>query len=291
VIEHFAAALLCPSPLDRDGPCGVCRTCTRVANGAHPDVLLLDLARDEADKKYWGKTKSFYVITVDQVRAAQARLQQHASEGGARVLVIADADCLEHEGQNALLKTLEEPGPATFLLLEATQPEHLLPTVHSRLQRLRVRPLDDATIRHELATRLPGRAACHDMAVRLANGSLGAALRACTEHVVQLHDLVQAALREPDRLRPVTTARQALANVSERHLEAEAAREFLWVLRAELVRRRDALAAEAAPTYPAPCAEPWTTWLERTLAAERDLVLRIPPEQVLTACLASFAAV
>lgn len=289
VVEYFTAALLCPSDLDPDGPCGVCRTCTRIANGQHPDVHVLDRAHDEADRKEW--KKSFYVITVDQVRAGQQRLQRHAVEGRARVLVIADADCLEEEGQNALLKTLEEPGESTFLLLEATRPEQLLPTVHSRLQRLRVRPLDEATILRELSARLPERAGHHQNALRLCGGSLGAALESCTEHVVQIHDLVQAMLREPDRLRPVAVARAALAGAGERRLELAAARTFLWVLRAELAWRHHGLADDATATYPAACAEPWTTWLERTLAAERDLDLLIPPEQVLTACLVSFSPV
>lgn len=289
VIDYFTAALLCPSDLDPDGPCGVCRTCTRIANGLHPDVHVLDRAHDEADRKEW--KKSFYVIKVDQVRAGQERLQRHAIEGRARVMVIADADCLDEEGQNALLKTLEEPGEATFLLLEATRPERLLPTVHSRVQQLRVRPLDDATIRRELSARLSHRQAHHENAVRLARGSLGAAMLACTEHAVQIHDLVQGMLREPDRLRPVATARAVLAGMGELRLQIEAARTFLWILRAELAGQRDALAADAAATYPAACAEPWTTWLERTLAAERDLDLLIPPEQVLTACLVTFAVV
>lgn len=288
VIDTLTAALLCPSTLDLDGPCGVCRTCARVANRLHPDVHVLDLAQDDADRETW--KKSFYVIKVDQVRAAQSALARHAVEGGARVLVVADADCLEEAGQNALLKTLEEPGAATFLLLEASRPEQLLPTIHSRVQRLQVRPLPEATIRRELFLRAPARAAHHDDAVRLARGSLGAALEACTEHVVQIHHLVHAMLAEPDRLRPVATARAALASAEERRHEIDAARTFLWVLRAELAARLHALAAEQAPTYPPACAEPWTTWLERTLAAERDLDLLIPPEQVLTACLVSFSA-
>lgn len=289
VVRWLTAALLCPSDLDEHTPCGVCRTCTRVANDLHPDVHRLERARDDADKKAWGKLKSFYVITVDQVRAGQEALSRHAVEGGARVLVVDDADCLEDEGQNALLKTLEEPGVATFLLLEATRPEQLLPTVHSRLQRLRVLPLDDATLRRELGTRAPASAAHHEFAVALAGGSLGAALHACTERVVQLHDVVQAMLREPHRLRPVATARAVLATAGERREELAAARSFLWVLRRVLLQQTHALAAEDASTYPARRTEPWTTWLERTLAAERDLDLLIPPEQVLTACLLSFA--
>ena len=290
VVRYLAAALLCPSDLDTEAPCGVCRTCTRIANGLHPDVHLLERAQSEQDKKTWGKLKSFYVITVDQVRAGQDALARHAVEGKARVLVIDDADCLDEEGQNALLKTLEEPGRSTFLLLEASRPEQLLPTVRSRLQRLRVRPLDETTLRRELSRREPETSMHHELAVQLAQGSLGAAMLVCTERVVQLHDLVQAMLRAPDRLRPVATARAALAGTAERWQELEAARTFLWVLRAVLVQQGLHLAADGDSTYGAARTEPWTTWLERTLAAERDLDLLIPAEQVLTACLVSFVA-
>jgi hypothetical protein len=122
----------------------------------------------------------------------------------------------------------------------------------------------------------------------VAGGSLGKALDACTEQVVQIHDLVRTMLQQRDRLRPVATARAVLAEVPERRLELAAARTFLWLLRAELVAERRTLAAAADGSYPA-VAEPWTTWLELTLAAERDLDLMIPPEQVLTACLLQFS--
>lgn len=287
VIEWLTAALLCPSDLDADAPCGVCRTCTRIANGLHPDVHLVDRARDEADKEEW--KKSFYVIKVDQVRAAQQTLARHAVEGRARVLVIADADRLDESAQNALLKTLEEPGERTFLLLEATRPENLLPTIHSRAQRLGVLPLADEVLRRELSARLPERSPNHEVAVQLAAGSLGAALDACTEQVVQLHHLVRAALAEPERLRPVDLARKALAGVRGRHLEVEAAQRVLWLLRRLLQAEVRALADAADPAYPAARTQPWTSWLERTLAAERDLDLLIPADQALIACFASFS--
>ncbi len=287
VIDWLAAALLCPSDLDPEAPCGVCRTCTRIANGLHPDVHLVDRARDEADKEAW--KKSFYVIKVDQVRAAQQTLARHAVEGRARVLVIADADRLDEAAQNALLKTLEEPGARTFLLLEATRPENLLPTIHSRAQRLGVVPLADEFLRRELSARVPERSPHHEVAVQLAAGSLGAALEACTEQVVQLHHLVRAALAEPERLRPVDLARKALAGVRGRHLEVEAAQRFLWLLRRALQAEVRALADSGDGPYLAPRTHPWTSWLERTLAAERDLDLLIPAEQALTACLASFS--
>ncbi|MEO6597936.1 MAG: hypothetical protein ABIP94_24600, partial [Planctomycetota bacterium] len=214
VMQWLAASLLCPSELDDEGPCGVCRTCARIASGQHPDVHRLDRAKDEDDRKEW--KKSFYVIKVDQVRLAQDLLARHALEGRARVLLVADADSMEEEAQNALLKTLEEPGAATFLLLEAVRPEQLLPTVRSRVQRLRVVPLDGATLLRELARRIPARAAHHARAIAVAGGSLGRALAACTERAVQIHDLVLGLLATTNSLRPVAAARAALAGVTER---------------------------------------------------------------------------
>jgi DNA polymerase III subunit delta' len=287
VVQWLTAAMLCPSELDHDTPCGLCRTCTRVANDSHPDVHVLDLAQDENERKEW--KKSFYVITVEQVRQAQQALQRLAVEGRARVLVVRAADHLDEEGQNALLKTLEEPGQRTFLLLEASIPEQLLPTVRSRVQRLRVLPLAEDVLQRELFRRLPTRGDRFAAAAAVAGGSLGKALLACTEQAVQLHDLVLAMLQNRDRLRPVATARAVLAGAEERRLELDVARTFLWLLRAELVRARSALAPADAASYPAAAAEPWTTWLELTLAAERDLELMIPPEQVLTACLLQFS--
>ena len=280
------AALLCPSELDADGPCGVCRACTRVASDLHPDVHLVERARDEKDAEE--NDKSFYVIKVDQVRQAQQALSLHAVEGRARVLRIADADSMEEEAQNALLKTLEEPGVATFLLLEARRPEQLLPTVRSRVQRLRVRPLDDAALARGLSEKLPNQGPRLPDALSLAHGSLGLAELACTERAVQVHDLVRALLAGNKGLRPVAIARAVLEGKRNLRQDMAAARMFLWLLRSELRRRRDTLASEGRPSYRSSPAEPCTTWLELTLAAERDLDLLIPAEQVLTACLVGF---
>ncbi|MBM4061010.1 MAG: AAA family ATPase [Planctomycetes bacterium] len=289
--RYLTAALLCPSELDQHGPCGACRTCARIAADLHPDVHVLERAQDEQDRKANQDVgKSFYVISVDQVRAAQAALARHAVEGRARVLRIDDADCMAEPAQNALLKTLEEPGADTFLLLEAATPERLLPTVRSRVQRLRVLPLDEQAVGREILRRLPERAELAGRATALARGSLGRGLSACTERTVQLHDLVLAMLAGNKGLRPVATASALLEGVEERRQEIDRAREFLWLLRAELRARRDALAAAGGASYPSGIAEPWASWLELTLAAERDLDLSIPPVQVLAACLLQFDA-
>ncbi len=287
VIRWLAAALLCPSDLDESEPCGVCRTCAAVASAQQADLHIVDRARDEADHKE--NKKSFYVIKIDQIRAVQERLKHHAVSGRARVMIIEDADCMEEPAQNALLKTLEEPGEATFLLLEATRPEKLLSTVRSRAQRLRVLPLSDGAIERELQKNV-GPEVDVPRAVALATGSLGLAYGACTEHAVQLQDLVQEMLASAKGLRPVAIARAVLEGCKGRPAELHAARIFLEMLRAELRARRDRLAAGESASYRSQLAEPWTTWLELVLAAEQDLDLMIPPEQVLVACLLQFEA-
>ena len=283
VLQYLTAALLCPSELDPDEPCGMCRTCTRVANELHPDVQVVRRPRDESE--FVRKETSYHRITVHQVRAVQDRLLQHAVEGGARIAAFVEAGRIEEEGQNMLLKTLEEPGAGAYLLLETSRPEQLLETVRSRVQRLRVRPLAPEVLRGELEQRIPQSFSQFDDIVVLAQGSLGQALRAATEQAVQLHDLVRDWFATTNNLRPVATAQAALQGAQERRDEVDAARMFLWILRAEVRRQRDALAASTEGSYPPASLEPWTTWLERTLQAERDLDLLIPADQVLAACL------
>lgn len=290
VMKWLTAALLCPSDLADEGPCGVCRTCSRIAADLHPDVHVLQLARDEDDKEANKHLKkSFYVVSIEQVRYAQEALSRHAVEGRARVLRVDSADCMSDEAQNALLKTLEEPGQATFLLLEAASPERLLPTVHSRVQRLRVLPLEDSVVEREILRRSPTGSLDLPQAIGLCRGSLGLALELGTKRMVHLHDLVLQALDAPQGLRPIDLAGEVVEGIKERWLVQEQARSFLWLLRAEIRGRRDALAEQADDSYPASTSEPWTSWLELTLAADRDLDLQIPAEQVLAACLLQFS--
>ncbi len=69
-------------------------------------------------------------IGIDQVRDLLTKLSFKAA--GQRLVIISPAELLTLEAQNALLKTLEEPPPATFLILTTSQPNRLIPTVRSR---------------------------------------------------------------------------------------------------------------------------------------------------------------
>ncbi|MEQ1632809.1 MAG: AAA family ATPase [Planctomycetota bacterium] len=273
VARWLAAALLCPSDLDLDMPCGVCRTCRRVQSGAHPDLHVLTPEKDKREVK------------VDAVRALLDVLLHHAVEGRARVVLLDPASALNVEGQNALLKTLEEPGEQTYLLLPTARPELLLPTVRSRCERLGVRRLGDDTLTRELQHRIPGRERFFSAAVGSARGSLGRALLACTEQAVQLQDLVQDICDPSKPLRALQSVRQVLALGDGPGSGQATARAFLSSLRDHASRQLRALASGDDGSYPAAQSQPWTDLLTLALCAEQDLDVQIPPEQALVGLL------
>lgn len=125
--REFAAALasrlLC-SAADQEFACGVCKSCELIRSGSHPD--LLRLSPDEEGK----------VIKVDQVRAMIDRLHSTAQQGGYRVLVIHPAEEMNTASANAILKTLEEPGDETLIMLLVDQLGQIMPTIRSRCQRI-----------------------------------------------------------------------------------------------------------------------------------------------------------
>jgi DNA polymerase III subunit delta' len=130
----FAAALLAegaPDPTDAE---------RRVLAGVHPDVS-------------WVEPRGAHEVLVDDVRSQvvrQAALRPF--ESTRRVFVIAEADRMNEESQNALLKTLEEPGAFAHFILISSAPGRLLPTIPSRCQQVRFGPVPAAAIAELLET-------------------------------------------------------------------------------------------------------------------------------------------
>lgn len=133
-------------------PCGQCTACRLCRAGTHPDLKLLlpETLRvslgwaEAATDSEGGKRKPSRTIKIDEVRAAIDWIVKTTSRGQAKVLVLHPAEALNAAAANALLKTLEEPAAGVRLLLSCSDPEHLLPTVRSRCQRLALHAPDAA---------------------------------------------------------------------------------------------------------------------------------------------------
>jgi len=130
-----ASLVLCDAePADR--PCGTCASCTLRIAGTHPDLQWIE--REEDAKQ----------LKVEQIRDLTQALALKSYRGGYKVAVIAEADAMNVNAANALLKTLEEPPLATLLVLCSARPSRLPPTIVSRCQHLKVaRPSRETALR------------------------------------------------------------------------------------------------------------------------------------------------
>jgi DNA polymerase-3 subunit delta' len=140
-IRALGAAVLCERP--QGGlACGQCDSCRWLAQGNHPDFReIVPEAAEEEDEGAEGeggkgeKAKSL-VIKIDQVRAVADFLSLTTHRAGYRVLLLHPAESLHPAAANALLKTLEEPPPATLIVLASDRPARLLATIRSRCRML-----------------------------------------------------------------------------------------------------------------------------------------------------------
>lgn len=140
----LAAALLCErNPETEFDPCGTCPACQQVDSGSHPDLELV------------GKPKNKSFIPVETfIGDREHRMREGLCHniglkpfrGGRKIAIIDDADFLNQEGANCLLKTLEEPPPRSLLILIGTSEQKQLPTIRSRCQIVRFQPLPDEVL-------------------------------------------------------------------------------------------------------------------------------------------------
>ena len=115
----------------------------RIANALALDLMHLDPGRDAREVAHpdlrWLQPEEG-VIKVDSVREIVDFMVRTPQTAGRKIAVIEDADRMNVHAANALLKSLEEPPPESFVALSSSAPERLLPTVRSRCQQIQVRP-------------------------------------------------------------------------------------------------------------------------------------------------------
>ena len=170
----LAQALLCRQrPEEALDPCETCPSCTMAMAGRHPD---LDLVAKPADKSFLPLELLIGQRDKRREEGLCHNLSLKPSLGGRKIAVIDDADFLNEEGANCLLKTLEEPPPRSVLILISTSPAKQLPTIRSRCQLVRFRPLEPDIVAKLLAEK--GLVADAGEARRLAEHSEGSVQRA-----------------------------------------------------------------------------------------------------------------
>jgi len=147
--QAVAQSLLCEKPRADTRACGSCPACNWFALGNHPDFRLLvpeSLAPESSEEGAEPGKKRSEQIRIEQVRELADFLAVGTHRAGLRVILIYPAEAMNASTQNALLKSLEEPPPATIFLLVATQPDRLLPTVRSRCLKFALAPPDPEAV-------------------------------------------------------------------------------------------------------------------------------------------------
>ncbi len=140
--KHTLAKLLCAAILcqSSEKPCLGCNSCRKVMESTHPDCITVE---DPEHKN----------VAVKIVRDARADMYIMPNEGSRKIYVFPQE--LGTEGQNALLKILEEPPPYGVFILLTDNPEKLLPTVRSRCTELSLLALPEETLRQALQKEFP----------------------------------------------------------------------------------------------------------------------------------------
>ena len=138
---RFAQALNCQTHVEAGIPCGQCRDCKQIEAMQHADLTII-----QADSE--GGT-----LKVDKIREARRSLTLKPYQANYRVALFLRFQEANDNAANALLKTLEEAPSYAVLILTADNPEQLLPTIVSRCEVLRLRPLKIENIQSALENR------------------------------------------------------------------------------------------------------------------------------------------
>jgi len=134
VVKELVHSIFCK---EKNGqvPCRECNECEQIKNNTHPDLYVVKQVQNEKT----GKLKRS--IAIDQIRDLKNQLQQTTLLSGYKVAVIPEAQLINKNAADALLKILEEPTKKTVIVLIADDEKKLTPTIVSRCQVLRFLPV------------------------------------------------------------------------------------------------------------------------------------------------------
>ena len=148
--RRLVQAMHCETPADGVDPCLTCAACRRVEDGGAPDFEVVAIGGPCDEESH----RDHVADNSTRIRICQARRLTRLSSlapfhapphhAPRRIFVIDTADELQTEAGHALLKTIEEPPASSLLILLATDPDELLPTIRSRCREIELRPMPQA---------------------------------------------------------------------------------------------------------------------------------------------------
>ena len=205
---EIARITICGSRTDNGEACGVCAHCKRIGETNIPAVT--DKNKDDFKTVFFTNHRDVAsvvpyknFILVDAIRDLEKEANYRPFEAKARFFIIDNAEKMNDNAANALLKTLEEPPSTSYIFLITSRPDSLLPTIRSRCQTLRFAPVATDDIEQYLINEREY--SHHDalLAARLARGQLG---RAATIDVAdfrtqrsRMFDVLKHSLETGDR--------------------------------------------------------------------------------------------
>jgi len=220
---ELAKAMNCRS---RNGveACDECSSCKRISRSTFPPFSADD---DNRERLIWSEHADLamvrpfkQIIRVKPMRELEHEANFRPFEGAARVFVVEDADTMNDQAANALLKTLEEPPPTSHLILTTANPTALLATIRSRCQIIRFAPIAADLVETFLVEQKNLPAPDARLLARTARGSIGRALAGDVETYRERRDMMLAVLRALtvafDRAQLLRSAEE-LAAARDRH--------------------------------------------------------------------------
>lgn len=159
---EFIKAINCEKVEDFNDSCGKCASCRKIQHESHPDVFLV-----QAEGQF---------IRIASIRQMQERTKCKPLEARRRAFIIDDADKMNDEAANSLLKMLEEPSLVNILILITARPYSLPQTIISRCQHMRFNPLSSETVARFLANEKTMENNKAILLAALSGGSIGNAL-------------------------------------------------------------------------------------------------------------------
>jgi len=242
--ETLAQCLFCETIPDAElDACGTCSSCRQIQAGHHPDLLQIGLPEGK-------KILPISLLVGDDAHRGRAGLCYEISHAPMsaprRIAIIDDAEAMNDEAANALLKTLEEPPAGAILILLAPDSEAVLPTIRSRCQ-----PVHFSAFHHsELRTILERQEyapASIDSIAGLAEGSLEVARRLLEPGLMELWQTIENILSSSP-IEGVTATKSIQSALEGLGTETSVQRENMyWVVRFVMESLRKRLAVTSDP--------------------------------------------